>query len=183
MGSSRVERLDPLALPLRFEVSDHTADGRVRDVELHHERVVVRRAVRGIKMALNLPVTAYLGVSIRIEPPMQEFGGAVVLVLEHPDQALSLTLYRASDCTDIIAEWRTWGRILGLPLLVTDDDGGLREPFPRIGHIRVGSPVARRRRQSAIKRRRPLMPLRRRVGGWSDDPTVHRGEREIIARN
>jgi len=183
VGSGRVERLDPMALPLRFEVVDRTADGRVRHVELHRERVVVRRAVAGIKMAVNLPVTAYLGVAIRIEPPTHDADGAVVLVLEHPDAALSLTLFRAGDCSDIIAEWRSWGRILGLPLLVAEADGSLREPFPRLGRIRVDTPVMRRRRATALKRRRPLLPLRRRLGTLPDEPVVHRGEREIIARN
>ena len=83
-GSSRGERLDPFALPLRFEATDHTADERVRVVELHRERVVLRRALHGIKMAVNLPVAAYLGVAIRIEPPADETAGAVAVVLEHP---------------------------------------------------------------------------------------------------
>ena len=54
-GSSRVQRLDPFALPVRFAASDAGADERVRDVELHRERVVVRRSVAGMRMALNLP--------------------------------------------------------------------------------------------------------------------------------
>ena len=74
-GSSRDERLDPFALPLRFEAADHAADERVRLVELHRERVVLRRALHGIKMAVNLPVAAYLGVAIRIEPPDAASGG------------------------------------------------------------------------------------------------------------
>jgi hypothetical protein len=86
-GSSRVERLDPFALPLRFEATDLTADERVRVVELHRERVVLRRALRGIKMALNLPVRAYRGVAIRMEPPAGETAGAVAVVLEHSDPA------------------------------------------------------------------------------------------------
>src|SRR5882757_7112797 len=61
-GSSRDERLDPFTLPARFEVSDTAADGRKRSVTLTHERVVVRRAVRGMRMAVNLPVSSYLGV-------------------------------------------------------------------------------------------------------------------------
>ena len=39
-GSSRVERLDPHALPLRFSACDAAADGQVREIELHRERVV-----------------------------------------------------------------------------------------------------------------------------------------------
>ncbi len=182
-GSSRDERLDPFALPLRFTAPDLDADERVRLVELHRERVVLRRDVRGIKMAVNLPVAAYLGVSVRIEPPTHETPGAVAVVLEHPDPALSLTLYRADDGIDIVAEWQSWGRALGLPLLVTDPDGSLREPFARIGVIRVGVPISRRRRRSALKARRPTLPLRRRMGGWPATPIVYRDEREIIARN
>src|SRR5712672_1750354 len=139
-GSSRGERLDPFALPLRFEAADRTADDRVRFVELHHERVVLRRALRGIKMAVNLPVSAYLGVAIRMEPPTGETMGAVTLVLEHPDSQLSLTLYRATDSIDIIAEWQSWGRALCLPLLVVEADGSLREPFARMGAVRVATP-------------------------------------------
>ena len=92
-GSSRDERLDPFTLPVRFAVADKAADGRVRHVELTRERVVVRRAVRGIKMAVNLPVTAYLGVALRMEPPEGDTPGAVSVVLEHRDHALSLPLF------------------------------------------------------------------------------------------
>ena len=182
-GSSRGERLDPFALPLRFEATDHTADERVRVVELHRERVVLRRALHGIKMAVNLPVAAYLGVAIRIEPPADETAGAVAVVLEHTDPALSLTLYRAADGSDIVAEWQSWGRALSLPLLVAEADGRLREPFERIGGVRIGTPISRRRRRSILKARRPTMPLRRRISRLPATPAVHRGEREIIARN
>jgi len=182
-GSSRDERLDPFALPLRFTAPDLGADERVRQVELHRERIVLRRDVRGIKMAINLPVAAFLGVSVRIELPSQATPGAVAIVLEHPDPALSITLYRAADGADVLAEWQSWGRALRLPLLVVGPDGNLREPFPRIGLVRVSAPILRRRRRSALKARRPTLPLRRRMGGWTASRVVHRGEREIIARN
>jgi hypothetical protein len=48
-----VERLDPFALPLRFKDPDHAADERVRVVELHRERVVLRRTLCGIKMPVD----------------------------------------------------------------------------------------------------------------------------------
>jgi hypothetical protein len=155
----------------------------MRLVELRRERVVLRPVSRGIKTALNLPVAAYLGVAIRMEPPAGTAAGAVALVLEHPDPGLSLTLYRAADGTDIVAEWQAWGRTLGMPLLVAEADGRLREPFDRIGGVRVGPPISRRRRRSALRRRRPALPLQRRTGTLSATPLVHRGGREIIARN
>jgi Family of unknown function (DUF6101) len=155
----------------------------VRLVELRRERVMLRRVSPGIKLVLNLPIAAYLGVAIRMEPPASTAAGVVALVLEHPDPTLSLTLYRAVDGTDVVAEWRAWGRELSVPLLVADADGRLREPFDRIGGVRVGPPAARRRRHSALQRRRPALPLRRRVGAPPATPRVQRGGCDIIARN
>ena len=182
-GSSRVERLDPFALPLRFEANDKAADERVRAVELTRERVVLYRAVRGVKMAVDLPVAAYLGVAIRMEPPAGHIPGAITIVLEHRDPALSLELYRAADGADIVAEWQSWGRVLNVPLLVAEADGRLREAFERLGAVQIAVPHARRRRRSAIRARRPSIFLRRRPGVMPARPTVHRDEREIIARN
>jgi hypothetical protein len=181
-GSSRDERLDPFTLPVRFSTADKAADGRVRQVELTRERVVVRRAVRGMKMAVNLPVAAYLGVALRIEPPEGGTPGAVSIVLEHRDHGLSLPLFRADDGTDIVAEWQSWARVLGMPLLVAEPDGRLREAFDRIGAVRVASPTGRRRRRSAIRMRRPSIFMRRKPGRSIEDAPVHH-EREIIARD
>ena len=55
-GSSRAERLDPLSLPLSFNAHDVRADGNIRQIELHRERVVLRRAVQGMRMAVNISV-------------------------------------------------------------------------------------------------------------------------------
>jgi Family of unknown function (DUF6101) len=182
-GSSRVQRLDPFALPVRFEDIDHTADQQARVVEIHREGVVLRRALCGIKMAVSLPLSAYRGVAVRIEPPTAETPAAVALVLEHFDPALSLTLYRAADGSDIVAEWQSWGHALGMPLLIAEPGGELREPFDRIGSVRIANPVSRRRRRSAIAVRRPSMPLRRQMRSLPIAAVVHQGEREIIARN
>ena len=59
-------RLYPFSLPVRFEAADAAADERRCIVDLHRERVVLRRSVRGMRMALNMPVAAYRGVSIRL---------------------------------------------------------------------------------------------------------------------
>ena len=183
-GSGRVQRLDPFALPVRFEDDDHAADARVRMVEIHRERIVLRRAVRGIKMAVNLPIAVYLGVAIRMRRATPNSPAAVVIVLEHADPALSVTVCCASEVGDSIADWRSWGRALGMPLLVESADGRLREPFEHVGALRVGVPVVwRRRRRSALRARRASMPLRRRRFALTPTPHIHRGEREIIARD
>lgn len=181
-GSGRVQRLDPFCLPVRFSASDAAADERVRHVELHRERVVVRRRLRGMRMALNMPVSAFAGIAIRLLAGEGGAAAAVAVVLEHKDPALALPLFVSAEADEAFAEWRTWGNVLGLPLLV-EDDGALREPFARMGGVRIARSRPRRRRHSALKRRRPSMPLRRRTGQLTDATPVHRAEREIIARN
>jgi hypothetical protein len=66
---------------------------------------------------------------------------------------------------------------------VAELDGALREPFARLGQVLVERPRPRRRRRSMLKRRRPVMSFRRKAGRITDATPVHRGEREIIARN
>jgi Family of unknown function (DUF6101) len=181
-GSSRVQRLDPFSLPVRFAAADETADERLRIVELYRERVVLRRSVRGMRMALNLPVTAFRGVAIRLSGKAGEPQSAIAVVLEHGDPDLSLPLFSSSESDEIVAEWQSWGRVLGLPLLIAERDGSLREPFARLGLLRVEAPTCRRRRRTVIARRRPAYLRRRRVL-VPNVAIVHRGEPEIIARN
>src|SRR5205823_6617339 len=97
--------------------------------------------------------------------------------------SLSFPLRHADGADDLIAEWQSWARVLKLPLLVTDADGSLREPFPHLGALRIGEPVGRRRRRSSLRRRRPSILLRRKPGRPGPTPYVHRAEREIIARH
>jgi hypothetical protein len=181
-GSGRALRLDPYSLPVRFAASDAAADERVRHVELYRERVVVRRSLAGMRMALNLPVAAFTGVAIRLTPGEGGAPSTVSVALEHKDPSLTLELFASAEVDDAFAEWRSWGNVLGLPLLV-EDDGALREPFARMGGVRIERMRPRRRRHSALKRRRPALPLRRRTGKITDATPVHRAEREIIARN
>lgn len=183
VGSGRALRLDPLALPLHFTAADARADERMRHVELSRERVVLRRAVRGIRMAVKVPVAAFLGVALRLIPSADGGPNTVAVTLEHRDPALSVPLYSAEHTNDVVAEWQLWGRVFALPLLVADPAGSLREPFRRLGGVRVAAPAPRRRRRNAIRARRPSILLRRRPGSLPELPLVHRGEREIIARN
>lgn len=179
-GSSRGLRLDPFCLPVRYAAADAAADGRVRDIEVHHERVVLRRSLSGMHMALNMPLTAFTGVAMRVTA---DEGGAVVsVVLMHKDPGLVLPLFLTREADEAMAEWRSWGQVLGLPLLV-DDGGELREPYARMGGVRVARPRPRRRRRSSLKRRRPSILMRRAPGKLTATTRIHRGEHEIIARN
>ena len=183
VGSSRVKRLDPLALPVRFTANDAAADEQQRQVEISHDRVVLHRAVRGMRMALKLPVAAFLGVALRRLPAGANSPDVVAVSLEHRDPGLSVPLFEAADSDDVVAEWQLWARVLGCPLLLANRDGTLREPFRRLGHVRIGAPALRRRRRTAIRRRRPTLPLRRHCCIATRAAVVHHGEREIIARS
>jgi hypothetical protein len=180
-GSGRVLRLDPFALPLRFRTADSSADGRERLVELNRKGVVLHRSVRGVRMAVSLPVSAFLGVAMRLLPCDGESDGAVAVFLEHRDPELSVPLFAATDSTDVLAEWRLWGCVLGMPLLAADDRGALHEAFLRLGAVRIARPAARRRRSAAVAKRRSRILMRRKPGR-PGLVTVHR-EREIIARD
>jgi len=162
-GSSRALRLDPLSLPQSFDAHDVRADGGVRNVEIHRERVVLRRAVQGMRMAINVRVSDFLGVALRgLDDESQ------MLVLLHRDPSLTIPLGVSSDRDEIASAWQMWSDIFGLPQLPED---------------KSRDPAARRRRHNAIRARRPKFLVRRRPGAPLGELSLHQGEREIIARD
>jgi len=161
-GSSRALRLDPHSLPISFNAHDTRADGGVRRVELHRERVVLHRAVKGMRMAINVRVSDFLGVALR------GLDDAQMLVLVHRDPSLNIPLCVSSDAEETNSAWQMWSEIFALPQLPED---------------KAREPAQRRRRHNAIRARRPRFLVRRRGGGPLNSANVHRGEREIIARD
>jgi len=161
-GSSRALRLDPLSLPVSFDAHDVRADGGVRRIELHRERVVLRRAVQGMRMAINVRVSDFRGIALR------GIDDAQMLVLVHRDPSLTIPLCVSSDRDEISAAWQIWSDIFTLPQLPEE---------------KAYEPAPRRRRRNAIRSRRPKFLVRRRGGGPLDPANVHRGEREIVARD
>jgi hypothetical protein len=138
------------------------ADGSVRHIELHRERVILHRAVSGMRMAINVRVSDFLGIGLR------GLDDGKMLVLKHRDPALSIPLLVSSDHDEIASARQMWSDILALPQLPEDK---LCEPSPR------------RRRRNAIRDRRPKFLVRRRVGGLLGQAGMYGGEREIIARH
>ena len=161
-GSSRALRLDPLSLPVSFDAHDTRADGGVRSIELHRERVILRRAIHGMQMAVNLRVRDFLGVALR------GIDDAQMLVLVHRDPSLNIPLCVSSDVEETNSAWRMWSEIFALPQLPED---------------KVFEPAARRRRHNAIRDRRPKFLVRRRAGDLLNPANIYQGEREIIARD
>src|SRR5947199_4569417 len=136
-------RLDPLSLPISFAAHDIRADGGIRQVELHRERVILRRAVHGMRMAINVRVRDFLGIALRANGDGQQ------LVLVHRDPSLSIPLCISADGEELASAWQTWSDIFALPQLADTS----RDPAPR------------RRRRNAIRARRPKFLVRRRAGG------------------
>jgi hypothetical protein len=161
-GSGRALRLDPLSLPVSFNAHDARADGCVRQIELHRERVVMRRAVRGMQMAVNVRVSDFRGVARR------GIDDAQMVVLLHRDPSLTIPLCVSEDANEIETAWQVWSDIFALPQL---QDEASRKPAPR------------RRRHNVIRTRRPKFLVRRRAGVAAKEARIHRGEREIIARD
>ena len=161
-GSCRALRLDPLSLPVSFDAHDTRADGGVRQIELHRERVVLRRAIHGMRMAVNIRVRDFLGVALR------GIDDGQMLVLAHRDPSLTIPLCVSSDREEIAAAWRMWSDIFALPQLPEHKPSRL---------------APRRRRHNAIRARRPKFLVRRRCGDPLNPANIYEGEREIIARD
>lgn len=163
-GSGCSLQLDPLSLPVSFEARDGRADGGVRHIEINRERVTVRRAVGGIRMAINVRVSDFLGIACR------ETNDGRALVLVHQDPSLSVPLLVTSDELHLDMAWQMWGDMFALPQ-IEDETGDARQP------------ALRRRRRNVIKDRRPKFLVRRKTGRAAMETSIHRGEREIIARH
>ena len=164
VGSSCMLQLDPHSLPVSFEARDGRADGGVRHIEINRERVLVQRAVSGIRMAIAVRVNEFLGIACRATDEGQ------ALVIAHRDPSLSIPLLVTSDSEQIEQAWQMWSDLLALPQIEEENDAS-REPAPR------------RRRHSAIRMRRPKFLIRRKAGHYLAQPLIHSDEREIIARN
>jgi len=183
-GSGRSARLDPFALPVRYRTGDAGADERERIIEISRDRVVIQRAVRGIPMKVTTKVSEFIGVAIRIVPPRKNFDGAIAVTLEHRDPGLSVPLFIAADGKEISVEWRTWARVLGLPALVEDAEGELRNPFESFGRVIKIKQWRRRQGRGFMLARRGVGRMRRKPGVPDfGGITIYTGEREIIARD
>jgi hypothetical protein len=115
-----------------------------------------------MQMAVNVRVRDFKGIALR------GIDDAQMLALIHRDPSLTIPLCISADREEIVAAWRIWSEIFALPQL---PDNEVREP------------ALRRRRRNAIAARRPKFLVRRRTGYLLNPASLHRGEREIIARD
>src|SRR5258706_2646273 len=86
-GSGRIARLDSLSLPLRLSAADERTDDGTRIIEIAHDRVLLLRSVRGVRMRLRIPLDGFLGVAARALVAAGE-SDRIAITLEHRDPAL-----------------------------------------------------------------------------------------------
>lgn len=178
--------VDPFALPVRYEVrlkgrSSEFVQG-VDRIVIGSRSVTVQRTYMGIGLSIkHLPVADFSGVAIRIVPHYGPEGEFIASVnLHHEIERFCLPLHLAFDCDDIGARWQCWSRFLGLPMLLPALDGSWREPFERLGKLRLNAPIPRSA-SAYLASRRPKLHSFRETGS-SDYLYVVDGA-EIIARD
>ncbi|BCP52525.1 hypothetical protein K32_11420 [Kaistia sp. 32K] len=177
-------RLDPFALPVRYEATlAGPASATTPAVYLDREQAIIKRRLGGIPTTLSTPVSAFRGVAVRMSGDPETGAVRTIVELMHRDPAMSLPLVVVEDLgngEDVAADWQAWGRALGLPLLIVDGDGTVRAPLEQLGSLVVGDPKARRA-PASITRRRPRFLKRRKTGFYNEVETL--SGREIIARD
>ncbi len=171
----------PHSLPVKYVAPDGRADGDVRDIELDRDRVVLRRRLHGIPMKVGVKVSEFAGVTMRTLPPEGAEPAAVADHAGAPRQRpRAVPLFIATDGQDAMAEWKSWSRVLGLPLWSTTAAAAFAS---RSGGSAAWRWASRRRGGAAAAHGHAAPQVMRRKPGRRPVPTIHRGEREIIARN
>jgi Family of unknown function (DUF6101) len=180
-GSRRNNRLDPVALPLRYTAGVGDDARRQATIFLDHDRAIIKsRSPIGVPLTICLPVSTFQGVAVHMKSG--ETGDAIEVTIElwHRDPALRLPLVVAHDPWEIVDDWQAWSHTLGLPLLLVDQDGSVvavESPDETIAQIAPRP----RRHASMLAGRRPRF-LTRRKRGWAGLDQRLSGH-EMIARD
>lgn len=153
-------------LPLCFTAPDASTDDGVRLVLLDRSRVLVTRRRAGVAMRVAVPVSAYRGIVARVAAtPAADGRERLQVVMVHADHDLDIVLHDAACDSEVVAAWRNWGAVLGLPLLFERADG---TEVPVAGRSGGGGVAAAetlpRRRHVDRARLRPRFMFRRRMG-------------------
>jgi hypothetical protein len=126
----------------------------VQRIAFGREWVTIARRIAGLETSVNVPTQSYRGVAL------QAFGeGGFRIVMRHVDPGLDVALAEAPDDAEVIADWRKYGSLTGLPLLVEDASGRVRE----VADGQVSKPQPRRY-GSPLKQRRPRFLAMRTMG-------------------
>lgn len=156
---------------------DRRADRGERRVQVMGADILISRRFAGISMMIAVPIKAYRGVALAVEPAA--IGGASYrLSLAHRDPDLDVILAETRDGGAVAADWKYWASLLDLPRLSGKDDAA--EPlesglaFAPTKHLRD------RRRNVSVSKRRTRFARRRKLGELARADAVFSSEREIV---
>lgn len=177
---------DPSQLPSIFQSRMPDAfsgafTGESIEVHLDRSHVTLRRAASDDAATVILPVQAFSGVMVQVEPGIMPGAIKARLILKHTDPQLSVLLAETERAEQLAAAWPAWASALELPMLVCDL-GGRVKPIEAYSACPSGQP-APRRKLALLTGRRPRFLVRRQRGSAGSALPVHRNEREIIARS
>jgi hypothetical protein len=168
--------------PLRWpydgsiSASDPRADGERREILFESRRVIIKRALRGMPMAVCIPFAAFRGLGLCLADSPN--GIVYELRLVHVDADLSVVLSHCRDEEDAVGHWLQLAGELGVPRLVERRIGD----FEPIGSsCACVSRPAPRRRCATLRARHGRFALRRKQGLPARLATCFAGEREIIS--
>lgn len=166
---------------------DNRAENNQRTVHFEEERIVIMRRIHGVSMRVTMPVNKYDGIGVLL-PNIAEGRDGFSVVLAHADPDLSVVLYQDRNPLLVDAAIAEWSQFFNLPVLDgrPDCDQPVRHASPAravVGAVTLGGAMPLRRRGGTLAKRRPRYFARRKAGSATLMEQVHKGEREIIARN
>ena len=177
-------RLDPYALPQKISYDraapqlSEEARGKQIEFTLNTKGAVMKCDLScGLPISMSLPNRAFMGVAARAYEN-EDGSNTVTLELLHHDADLSVPLCVSNAVEDAAADWHSWSKRLGLPMLLVDEQGNATKIKDHAG-VAALTPKPRRRRRSLMPNR-PNFMRRRKMGIVGPVERLH--AREIIAR-
>lgn len=138
---------DPFHLPQHVAIKAaellQRAFGFIRYATVYADAVTVNDSspILGV-FAWSEKMSAYEGIALRVVArDRRGVEKALLVELTHRTNAKrNIVVHASADGLDAPARWRSWGRALGLPLLVEDREGNLHSAERRLGALHVGEP-------------------------------------------
>lgn len=184
-GAGGANLLDPGSLPATFQSEVIRENGdeaglMYADIRIDTQSVSITRQAGPENGCIVIPVSQFSGVMVQVAPADATGKVKAKLILKHSEDRLSPVIAETSQPEDLAAVWPAWSKALDLPMLVCDPGGNIK-PIEAFSATPVTGPTPRRR-MALLTGRRPRFLIRRKTGVRGAGLTVHRGEREIIAR-
>ncbi|TCD13429.1 DUF6101 family protein [Oricola cellulosilytica] len=156
-------RLDPARLPQKLVYATRGNDGDVHITVQQNGCVLKRKlAASGLPLNIALPVHVFDGVAVRaiyVGPD----NVLVTLELMHSDPELCVPLFVGHHLEAIAKDWQIWSDLLGLPMLLVDEDGVTRTLDESARRV-IKDKSHPRRHHALFAERRPRFLARRRMG-------------------